>query len=61
MTVQQLQRHGTRFPTEKNSKRIKEPVKKLVHAGSHSKKYQFLREFEWDLGVDDLLPLGAKE
>ena len=33
-----------------------------MKAGSYSgKKYQFLREFEWDLGIDDLLPLGEKE
>ncbi|KAF8555585.1 acid phosphatase [Imleria badia] len=60
--VNLLQRHGTRFPTAKNSKKIKTPLQKLKNAGSYSgKKYQFLKEFEWDLGVDALLPLGVKE
>ncbi|KAF8139078.1 histidine phosphatase superfamily [Boletus edulis] len=60
--VNLLQRHGVRFPTEKNSKRMKIPLKKLMNAGSYSgKKYQFLREFKWDLGVADLLPIGSKE
>ncbi|KAG9317914.1 histidine phosphatase superfamily [Chiua virens] len=60
--VNLLQRHGSRFPTASNAKKIKTPLQKLLNVGTYSrKKYEFLRTFEWDLGAADLLPLGAKE
>jgi len=47
---------------ERIRSKSKKPLEKLINAGSYSgKKYQFLRDFEWDLGVADLLPLGVRE
>ncbi|KAH7887292.1 histidine phosphatase superfamily [Phlebopus sp. FC_14] len=60
--VNLLQRHGARYPTAKNTRKIQKPLQKLVDAASYSDKaFEFLGDFEWDLGVADLLPLGEKE
>ncbi|KAI9569240.1 histidine phosphatase superfamily [Boletus coccyginus] len=49
-------------PSQRNSKRIKKPLQKLLSAGIYSEEeYHFLRAFKWDLGLDDLLPIGARE
>lgn len=41
---------------------MKKAVDKLQHA-KHFKEHNlnFLKDFKWDLGADDLLPLGAKQ
>jgi hypothetical protein len=60
--VNLLQRHGARFPTASSSEKMKKPLEQLMNAISYSDKtYEFLTEFEWDLGEAHLIPLGAKE
>ncbi|KAF9226940.1 phosphoglycerate mutase-like protein [Gyrodon lividus] len=60
--VNLLQRHGARFPTASSSRKMKIPLQKLMDATSYSDKaYEFLSNFEWDLGEAALIPLGAKE
>lgn len=60
--VNLLQRHGARWPTSRSGKEIKEAVDKLQHARHFKEHYlDFLKDFEWDIGTNDLLPLGAKQ
>ncbi|CAK5265068.1 unnamed protein product [Mycena citricolor] len=56
-----LQRHGARFPTGGAAANIISAVQKLqrVHARYTHPAMAFLRSFEYDLGVADLVPFGA--
>jgi hypothetical protein len=41
---------------------MKGTVKKLQHVKNYKEEYlDFLKHFKWDFGVDDLLPLGARQ
>jgi hypothetical protein len=60
--VNLLQRHGARWPTSGSGKEMKKAVGKLQHAKHFKEHYlDFLKDFKWDLGTNDLLPLGAKQ
>ncbi|KAH9066440.1 phytase [Lactarius vividus] len=60
--VHVLQRHGTRWPTSNAAARCKSAVDKLKRVKDYEEDYLvFLKNFTWDLGENDLLPLGAKQ
>ncbi|XP_006456955.1 hypothetical protein AGABI2DRAFT_78719 [Agaricus bisporus var. bisporus H97] len=55
-----LKRHGARFPTLHSGERIKSAVDKLKSAKSYIREdLQFLKDYTYDLGFDDLVALGA--
>ncbi|KAH9981123.1 acid phosphatase [Lactifluus volemus] len=61
-SISQLQRHGSRWPTTNSGAEMKSAVHKLQRAKHYKEDYlTFLKTFEWDLKVNDLLPLGAKQ
>ena len=58
----QLKRHGARWPTVSSGKGMEAAVGKLKGAKYHKEGYlEFLKNFQLDLVVEDLLPLGAKQ
>jgi hypothetical protein len=58
----QLQRHGARYPTTDAGKDMKAAVKKLQRAKHYKEDYlKFLKHYKWDLGENDLIPLGARQ
>ncbi|KAI9458279.1 phytase [Russula earlei] len=60
--VNVLQRHGSRFPTTNAGKEIKATVKRLKRVKHYKEDYlKFLKDYTWDLGADDLIPLGAAQ
>lgn len=60
--IEQLQRHGARWPTTDSGKDMKAAVKKLKGAKHYKEDYlDFLKNFQLDLGKESLLPLGAKQ
>ncbi|KAG1897714.1 acid phosphatase [Suillus fuscotomentosus] len=57
-----LQRHGARYPTSSASKRIQRSLQKLLNASKYvDPKLEFLRSYQWHLGVADLVPLGSTQ
>ena len=60
-----LQRHGSRYPTSAAARVIQLTVDKLkraaFNAGCCAPKLQFLREWQYALGEEDLVPLGIRE
>ncbi|PCH40718.1 phytase [Wolfiporia cocos MD-104 SS10] len=57
-----LQRHGARYPTKSSHKAIKAALKKLQGVSQiTSPDLQFVTNFTFDLGEDDLVPFGAQE
>ncbi|TFK33287.1 histidine phosphatase superfamily [Crucibulum laeve] len=55
-----IQRHGARFPTSGASKGIIAAVTKLKSATHYTDtKFDFLKNFTYALGTDDLVPFGA--
>lgn len=62
LTDEKLQRHGARWPTSNAGAECKSAVKKLKQVKKYKEDYlDFLKHFKYDLGVDDLLPFGAKQ
>ncbi|PLW54647.1 hypothetical protein PCANC_05372 [Puccinia coronata f. sp. avenae] len=59
--VNQLQRHGSRYPTAKVNKRIQRAIRKLQQASHLHESISFLTKYQYRLGEDSLLPLGASE
>ncbi|KAH9001092.1 phytase [Lactarius akahatsu] len=60
--VHVLQRHGTRWPTSNAAAKCKSAVDKLKRVKDYEEDYLvFLKNFTWDLGENDLLPLGARQ
>jgi hypothetical protein len=58
----QLQRHGARYPTTSSAEEMKAALKKLQSAKHYKEDYlKFLKHYTWDLGENDLIPLGAKQ
>lgn len=58
----QIQRHGARYPTSEVGQHIQKAVDKLKSAQNYSDpKLLFLRNYTYDLGENDLLPVGALE
>lgn len=60
--VNLIQRHGARYPTSGAAGRILGALEKLMNVTEYSnEKLEFLKTFEYDLGQDDLVPLGAEQ
>ncbi|OAX34013.1 phosphoglycerate mutase-like protein [Rhizopogon vinicolor AM-OR11-026] len=56
----QIQRHGARYPNSGASNTIQKGLRKLLNASEyHDVKLEFLRSYQWHLGVADLVPFGA--
>lgn len=57
-----IQRHGARFPTSGAAERIVSSIGKLQNATQYlDTKFDFLKDFEYDLGTADLIPFGASQ
>ncbi|KAL0571446.1 hypothetical protein V5O48_010515 [Marasmius crinis-equi] len=58
-----LQRHGARYPTTGAAMMIVSAVSKLqdVKEAIMDPKLLFLKDYEYDLGTDDLVPSGAQQ
>jgi hypothetical protein len=57
-----LQRHGARYPEKAAAKAIKKSVKKLKRAKNFKDpKLAFVDQYEYTLGIDDLVPFGAAQ
>lgn len=55
-----LQRHGARYPNSDDE--YGKSVKRLMHAEKFfDRKLDFLREYQYDLVVEELLPFGASQ
>ncbi|KAF8549943.1 acid phosphatase [Imleria badia] len=60
--VNLLQRHGARFPEKGPGKAIQKSVKKLKRAKKFKDpKLAFVDQYEYTLGIDDLVPFGAAQ
>jgi len=60
--VNLLQRHGARWPTSDRGAGYKATIEKLQGVKHYKKKYlDFLKDFTWDFGAEDLLPLGVNQ
>ena len=59
-TLIQIQRHGARFPTSGAGARSKAAIEKLQAANlTDDPRLAFLKNYTYDLGTSDLVPLGA--
>jgi len=55
-----LQRHAARYPTHGQSTQIVNAVLKIRAAESYTdERLQFIADYEYDLGVADIIPFGA--
>ncbi|EGN94959.1 hypothetical protein SERLA73DRAFT_187231 [Serpula lacrymans var. lacrymans S7.3] len=60
--VNLLQRHGARYPTKSRAREMKSALEKLSQVEKYNdENFQFLRQYEWTLGVDNLVPFGAAQ
>ncbi|KNZ57271.1 hypothetical protein VP01_2197g2 [Puccinia sorghi] len=59
--VNQVQRHGSRYPTAKVNRKIRHALGKLRNASHLDESLDFLNNYQYHLGQDSLLPLGATE
>ena len=56
----QLQRHGARFPTAHATDAIRTALRKIQAVPEyHDPRLDFLTDFVYDLGTNDLVPFGA--
>ncbi|EJD01736.1 phosphoglycerate mutase-like protein [Fomitiporia mediterranea MF3/22] len=57
-----IQRHGARFPTSGSTERILSALKKIQSSPSFKdQRLEFLRNYTYDLGSDNLVPFGAAQ
>lgn len=56
---EQIERHGARYPKKKPGKKIKAALAKLQGVTITESSMQFISNFTYDLGEDDLVPYGA--
>ncbi|KAF9804378.1 hypothetical protein IEO21_09423 [Rhodonia placenta] len=56
----QLQRHGARFPDD-NASAYRHAVHQLARARKYHSHLKFMNDYEYALGQDDLIPLGATQ
>lgn len=57
-----IQRHGARFPTSGATEGIVPGIQKLQNATKYlDPKFDFLKDFVYDLGMADLIPFGAAQ
>ncbi|TFK24698.1 phytase [Coprinopsis marcescibilis] len=55
-----IQRHGARFPTSGSDSRIRGALEKLQSANAYlDPRLSFLKDYRYQLGLDDLVPFGA--
>ncbi|RPD81346.1 phytase [Lentinus tigrinus ALCF2SS1-7] len=60
--VNQIQRHGARFPTSGAATRIKAALSKLQSVtDSTDSLLEFVEDYTYDLGQDNLVPFGASQ
>ncbi|KAH8827733.1 histidine phosphatase superfamily [Flagelloscypha sp. PMI_526] len=60
--IDQIQRHGARYPTLGASARIVVALNHILSATTYNtNELQFLRNYTYSLGSSDLLPYGAEE
>ncbi|KAH7909640.1 histidine phosphatase superfamily [Hygrophoropsis aurantiaca] len=60
--VNLLQRHGARYPKKSDGKAMKKSAEALAGANSfNGSEYDFLANYTYDLGTDDLVPYGAAQ
>ncbi|KAF9233783.1 histidine phosphatase superfamily [Melanogaster broomeanus] len=59
--VNLLQRHGARYPKKSQGSDIQASVEQLQSANSFSSSLAFVPDYQYDLGVDDLVPYGAAQ
>jgi len=58
----QIQRHGARYPTSGVTRTIVDALAKLqAVAPYHDPKLDFLKNYAYDLGLDDLVKYGAHQ
>ncbi|KAI0369447.1 acid phosphatase [Pilatotrama ljubarskyi] len=57
-----LQRHGARYPNADDGENYAKAVEHLASADKfRDKRLKFLKEYEYELGADDLVPFGAAQ
>ncbi|KZS87509.1 phosphoglycerate mutase-like protein [Sistotremastrum niveocremeum HHB9708] len=60
--VNLIERHGARFPTKSAGDKIESTIDKLHRVRKFKDpSLEFLREYAYDLGVEDLVPYGAAQ
>ncbi|KAA1126794.1 hypothetical protein PGTUg99_021118 [Puccinia graminis f. sp. tritici] len=59
--VNHLQRHGSRYPTAQVHQTIHRALKKLKQSSHLDESLDFITDYQYHLGEDSLLPLGALE
>lgn len=61
-TQHQIQRHGARYPTDGAAAEMLAALKKLQSVKEYkSRDLDFLKSYSFDLGEDDMVPLGASQ
>ncbi|KAI0671267.1 acid phosphatase [Trametes maxima] len=62
LTSRELQRHGARYPNAEDGEIYARGVEHLAAADKFKDKHlKFLKEYEYTLGADDLVPFGAAQ
>ncbi|KAA1469415.1 acid phosphatase [Dentipellis sp. KUC8613] len=60
--VNLIQRHGARFPTASSGKEFRAAVEKLLVVEKYkADELEFLNDFVYDMGEEDLIPFGAAQ
>lgn len=59
--INQLQRHGSRYPTPKVDQSIQRAIRKLKGAVDLDESLAFMKQYRYRLGQSLLIPLGAAE
>ena len=58
----QLQRHGARYPNAEDGELYSRAVDHITAAEKFAdKRLKFLKDYEYELGADDLVPFGAAQ
>ena len=62
MRVEQLQRHGARYPTDRSYGAAFDVYQKLKKVDAYlDPRLGFIKSWDWTLGKDDLVPFGAAQ
>ena len=59
LIAEQIERHGARYPKKKPSKKMKSALEKLQGVTITESSMQFISNFTYNLGTDDLTAYGA--
>lgn len=58
----QLQRHGARYPNADDGEQYSDAVSRLTSANRFTDKHlKWLKDYEYELGSEDLVPFGAAQ